>query len=775
MEEEVEEVEMENAEEEEEAMEGGFVPFQLQFDKPVPFQVKMAEWNPEKDLLAIVTDESKILLHRFNWQRLWTVFPGKCVTSLCWSPDGKAIALGTEEGSILLHDVENGKLLRSIKTHDVAVVCLNWNESALLNNDGNFVYEDRTARFFPPTPRIPRMPGLSDDDVAETTQNLTSVTCQRFNILCSGDKDGSICFSIFGIFPIGKINIHDILLPRNSLSNEMSFRLKNASISKVTLSDDLCRLEVLCFGQLIRSDLSTDLDANPFGFHCLHLDTSIFLNRKNELHQVAQQASNIEDLLQVIRSSLSVMLKQWSDFMNSFGSKFNALSDLIVQHGLNSNPQDEFLSLLLGARTSQALHQFLVNSLGEAGVKRVLKAVDNAGKEIRTVLNEHFQPALEIIGFRVGELRGLSRWRARFKNIGLNEKLMDNVSESAGMLLVQDERFSRVLAIVLFLFQNFLNWVLKCTKVLLSEPIDQVQPANSELVVIFVKFLLDNDPVKQLLEADQKVNVDLQTMKRLEQLIAFGGYTDLTFLERTLANEFSQLEKCLKEAFLMPFTTVSEKIVCKGLLPLFPVSNPALYVPSSIYYYKEEIDCASDSSNSLKDYVCFKVPHESLGLNNCIGIIRGFATNNNNNYSSNSSMIQEESYFDAVLLQLPDEYECVDVALYKDDQIIMLLNETISNSEISEKSLMVMMQANDIPFVSLPLNIMPHNLFILQELRDSLTSLNLEEGKVRVIPHSVSAPLAVSASRGVACVFSSKRHALVYILDEDEDEISEME
>jgi anaphase-promoting complex subunit 4 len=27
-----------------------------------------------------------------------------------------------------------------------------------------------------------------------------------------------------------------------------------------------------------------------------------------------------------------------------------------------------------------------------------------------------------------------------------------------------------------------------------------------------------------------------------------------------------------------------------------------------------------------------------------------------------------------------------------------------------------------------------------------------------------------AASRGVACVFSSRRHALVYILDEDEDE-----
>lgn len=82
------------------------LPFQLQFDKPAPSQIKMAEWNPEKDLLAMVTEDSKIILHRFNWQRLWTVSPGKTITSLCWRPDGKAIAVGLEDGAISLHDVE---------------------------------------------------------------------------------------------------------------------------------------------------------------------------------------------------------------------------------------------------------------------------------------------------------------------------------------------------------------------------------------------------------------------------------------------------------------------------------------------------------------------------------------------------------------------------------------------------------------------------------------------------------------------------------------------
>lgn len=42
------------------------------------------------------------------------------------------------------------------------------------------------------------------DDNEESFQEL-STSHHRFNILCSGDKDGIICFTIFGIFPIGEI------------------------------------------------------------------------------------------------------------------------------------------------------------------------------------------------------------------------------------------------------------------------------------------------------------------------------------------------------------------------------------------------------------------------------------------------------------------------------------------------------------------------------------------------------------------------------------------
>ncbi|XP_044981131.1 uncharacterized protein LOC123448353 isoform X3 [Hordeum vulgare subsp. vulgare] len=108
----------------------------------------------------------------------------------------------------------NGKMLRSIKSHDVAIVCLNWAEDEPLSRTdkaGLLSYEDHTTRFFPPAPVMPRIGGLNSgdtglaDDNEEAIQEFSSASCQCFNILGTGDKDGCICFSIFGIFPVGKI------------------------------------------------------------------------------------------------------------------------------------------------------------------------------------------------------------------------------------------------------------------------------------------------------------------------------------------------------------------------------------------------------------------------------------------------------------------------------------------------------------------------------------------------------------------------------------------
>ncbi|XP_039167654.1 anaphase-promoting complex subunit 4-like isoform X1 [Eucalyptus grandis] len=82
-------------------------------------------------------------------------------------------------------------------------------------------------------------------------------------------------------------------------------------------------------------------------------------------------------------------------------------------------------------------------------MKSVSIVVCGAGKELLLVVLNHLQPTVEIIGFRMGELRGLSRWRSHYLGIGLDETLVDNAVIKAGMLHVKVEQFIRVLSYVM--------------------------------------------------------------------------------------------------------------------------------------------------------------------------------------------------------------------------------------------------------------------------------------------------------------------------------------
>ncbi|XP_019102742.1 anaphase-promoting complex subunit 4 isoform X2 [Beta vulgaris subsp. vulgaris] len=610
------------------------------------------------------------------------------------------------------------------------------------------------------------------DNSEEPFQNSLNTSHQRFNILCSADKDGDICFSIFGIFPIGKINIHGLSLPVTG--DQVACQILDASIYKVALSKDFCRLIILCSGEYSSGSSETTRGLSGHktqGMHCLVLDTCIFQKRKQELHQVAQQASNIEDLTEVIRASLSMMYKQWCDAMQIFHDKFHSLSTLIASNGLDSSPQEEFLSLLGGARTSPPVHQFLVNSLGESGLKRVMKAVSNAGNELQLILLDHIQPAAEIIGFRMGELRGLSRWRARYGGIGLDEKLIDNATEKVGMLLVQVVRFVQILASVSQQYSNFSSWLLRCIKILMSEPSDQLPSYNSELVIMFLKFLYDRDPVKLLLDqsaVDHNVPINLDTKQRVEELVKLGGFADTDCLSRTLAKEFQFMESSFKEAFNMPYTTISKEIVCEQMLPLYPFesSPPSTFgsVPTSISFYWDaapDVLTRETSGENLVDYITFQVPEWcSSDVSNCICILRGViseADNIRNRYTT----------LEALLLSVSKDLNCVDLSLYKERQIVLLLNGTTSDS--SGHAQLMMVQTSDLPFVPISRST-SQNIWNLEQLQDSILPFQMEGAKVRSIPHNVVPPLAVSSSRGVGCVFASRKRALVYILDEDEEE-----
>ena len=87
--------------------------------KAVSGDVIAMEWCPTMDLIALITTDSQILVHRVTWQRLFTIScvdeqPIKC---LAWRPDGKQLAAGHADGSVTLYDVEDGEQLSRQREH----------------------------------------------------------------------------------------------------------------------------------------------------------------------------------------------------------------------------------------------------------------------------------------------------------------------------------------------------------------------------------------------------------------------------------------------------------------------------------------------------------------------------------------------------------------------------------------------------------------------------------------------------------------------------------
>jgi anaphase-promoting complex subunit 4 len=113
-------------------------------------------------------------------------------------------------------------------------------------------------------------------------------------------------------------------------------------------------------------------------------------------------------------------------------------------------------------------------------LKRLAKSIDTAGRELLGLIAQHLQPAAEMIAFRIGELQGLSRWRARVHRVGLHETLMERAMEHAGMLLVQVECLLRTISDTAGEFRLFFVWLTKSLRQLSND----VVPSSNQLPVI---------------------------------------------------------------------------------------------------------------------------------------------------------------------------------------------------------------------------------------------------------------------------------------------------
>jgi WD40 repeat protein len=174
----------------------------------------MASWNPVMDLVAIVSEDQRLVLYRLDWQRVWSIISSLKITALCWRPDGKVLVTGHEDGSMAHHSVERGEVILKTNptTQGKAINQLSWREENKECKDDQSAHLRRRHCSLLPrsSAQVPKPPASIDDLSTMNTvaERVWPLQQSKYNVLVAADKSGVVRLLESGRLELASISVN---------------------------------------------------------------------------------------------------------------------------------------------------------------------------------------------------------------------------------------------------------------------------------------------------------------------------------------------------------------------------------------------------------------------------------------------------------------------------------------------------------------------------------------------------------------------------------------
>lgn len=174
----------------------------------------MASWNPVMDLVAIVSEDQRLVLYRLDWQRVWSIISSLKITALCWRPDGKVLVTGHEDGSMAHYSVERGEVILKTNptTQGKAINQLSWREENKECQDDQSAHLRRRHCSLLPrsSAQVPKPPASIDDLSTMNTvaERVWPLQQSKYNVLVAADKSGVVRLLESGRLELASISVN---------------------------------------------------------------------------------------------------------------------------------------------------------------------------------------------------------------------------------------------------------------------------------------------------------------------------------------------------------------------------------------------------------------------------------------------------------------------------------------------------------------------------------------------------------------------------------------
>jgi anaphase-promoting complex subunit 4 len=194
--------------------------------------------------------------------------------------------------------------------------------------------------------------------------------------------------------------------------------------------------------------------------HLLRLDLNFIPQTSpHYLPLLATKATQLENLLRYlaqIESQLSHEIKAAFDLPSRY---LGNLTESIKQQNQEADLRSEIWHLICTGECSEVMREWLVDEVGERGVKRWEKGVGDALEVVRRAVSECVLPCLERIYFVLSRLEGFARFGKSRKVLGLDERMIDAVRATVDVVNLLCNDLLKKVGEELRAFESFIKWL----------------------------------------------------------------------------------------------------------------------------------------------------------------------------------------------------------------------------------------------------------------------------------------------------------------------------
>lgn len=467
--------------------------------------VTLLEWCPGADLLAVVTSDSQLMVHRIaassekgqRWQRLFshTGFD-HAITSLAWRPDGQELAIGHGDGSVSFFGVEQeGEQLGSISD-------LNFKEqhifkwvSAIIDEDdasvGSAPYTCSLAGLFTPLPQLPKYGSaqqyLREEGVPQLDGALYKLlfephSSMAFDIAVTSDADAHIHLAVHGRFSLGRVCVAN--LPALHFDEV-------PTVLGVQLAPTLHALTVVVQTSAPARAIMPDgaRQEHAPGTLLLAFRTGQLTRARSEIRALALSFMQSDALATRAKASLDAAKQYWNEAIAPLHSKMAALAVETRQAKGLPTVAEQFGVLLACGLPSPALQSFFNTELSEAELLKALKNLSVAANVVTQLCLTQIHPALEMLLERLYHLDGLSKWPYHFAALGLQPLRVKSALTAAKALRASAELLLNAVRQATPELSGFIGWLLRTHRQMRDEPApasEDLAPLNLKTVAAFL-------------------------------------------------------------------------------------------------------------------------------------------------------------------------------------------------------------------------------------------------------------------------------------------------